>query len=99
MTIKEMIKKVNTYNNLSEEFGDRRRIVLKSCIGLGSRVIVRVNSWMEFRDYIKSEYIDVVAKMILACDQYSFTGKTEVTAVDSWGYKFVEEVEFWTEEV
>ena len=95
MTVKEMIKKVNKYNELSEEFNCGSKAVLVCNIGWAD--VHPVESWKEFKKHVNNEYIPCVAQAILECDRYEFSGDTTIEVVDGWGYKFTEEVTFWTE--
>lgn len=96
MTVREMIKKVEAHNKLSEELGLESRAALYFNCGLHSE---RIYGWKDFKDYINTEWIDVLAKVFLECKDYGFNEVTDITAVDAWGYKFNEQIEFWVEEV
>lgn len=79
MTIKEMLKKVEIYNEVAEQLGNQKA-ELRFVEGYG--LSDPVGSFATFRKYIKETYIKTVAEDILKYDGYEFG--TEAEFVDEW---------------
>ena len=91
MKIAEMVKKIDTYNEIAGMIG-QPKMVLKFCRRCA--MTVTVYSLKEFRRYIRSEDIECIANAILSYDGYDFGEETEITAVDICGNVVHEEVTF-----
>ena len=79
MKIKEMLKKVETYNEVAEVLGNRKA-VLNFVDSVGDSILVstEVTDYKEFAKYIRDTYITDVAKSILNLE-YEF-GETRLVS-------------------
>ena len=91
MKIADMIKKIDTYNEISEMIR-RPKVELRFSARFGQSVTV--TDMKSFRKYIRSEYIDCVANAILNYDGYNLYEDATITTVDYFGDELHEEVEF-----
>ena len=88
MKIKEMLKKVETYNEVAEVLGNRKA-VLNFVDSFGDSILVststEVTDYKEFAKYIRDTYITDVAKIILNLE-YEFEETRLVSWLDVMGY-------------
>lgn len=84
MTIKEMIKKVNTYNELAKQFGENEKQLY---MHRGFSEWVNVTSFKEFKHFIEETYIEEFAKSILNCNEWDFDKPVQIVA-----YQFGQEL-------
>lgn len=98
MTIKEMIKKVDTYNEVARSMSEwKNKAELHVKIGNFGEIIT-VKDFKSFKSYMKAEYIDCVADAILNCADYHFDTEINVHAADYYGNEWTEPVHFWVYE-
>lgn len=90
MTIREMIKKIDGYNEIAEVIR-QDQVELRICVGYCTSV--KVGSYREIASYLRHEYITDMANAILAGD-YEFCTETEISIVDVFGDTLTEKVEF-----
>lgn len=83
MTIKEMCKKVETYNEVANIAGVDK-IELRFSKGYGMSEPVK--DYKSFKKYIKDEYIDCFADAILNCSEWEMDEDREIEATDKWNY-------------
>ena len=77
MKMKEMFKKVETYNEIAELMNTH-----KAKIQFGEKFhSERFVNFSEFKKYIHSEYIDEVAEKILKSEEWEIDGEVEI----KWG--------------
>jgi hypothetical protein len=89
MTIKEMIKKVNTYNEVAEIAGtDKMILQLETGAGYHCNIL----NYKSFKNWIRELYVPCVAEQVLNCATYEFDTYTELRCTDSLGSTFVEYV-------
>ena len=70
MTIKEMLKKIEAYNEVAEMLGTERaelRFVID-----GWMLSEKVEDYKSFVKYVRHELIDEIASLILKCNEYEF---------------------------
>lgn len=70
MTIKEMLKKVETYNEVAEMLGTEKaelRFVID-----GWMLSEKVEDYKSFAKYVRHELIDEIADSVLKCNEYEF---------------------------
>lgn len=70
MTIKEMFKKINAYNEVAEIMGQSDRVYLG--YEDGESLHFAASTEKELREFIKEEYFAWAAKPILNCNGYEF---------------------------
>ena len=92
MKIKEMIKKIDTFNEVAEMIGNEKA-ELRCRIGFGFSI--PVTDEKSFKKQIKEEYIPIMAKAILDFVGYEFNEEVEINVTDAWGCVLKEKVEFW----
>jgi hypothetical protein len=97
MTINEMLKKVDTFNEMSEMLGVRFNT--KACLVMidNSTVVSEchtVNDMKSFRKTVKEIYVDEFAKAILTYKDYEFNSPVTFERVDVFGYKQTMRIEF-----
>lgn len=94
MKISEMVKKVEAYNEIDREiYNHFTKAYLH--VNIGGYATYRVDSAKTFKRFIKSEYIDIMAKPIINYDGYKFGEKVIHEAVDEYGNVLHESVEFY----
>ena len=102
MTINEMLKKVDTYNEMSEMLGVRfgRKVELTMYDTTMSPITYHYTAEdvKSFRKLIKSEYIDRCAKAILEYKDYEFNTPVTLETIDAFGSKQTMLVEFTVDE-
>lgn len=91
MTVKEMINKVNTYNEVAEIIG-RNKLELSFSMKFFSGT--KVDNLKEFKKFLKDELIEEFGKAIMECDAYEFGKDTEITFEDMFFGEFREVVTF-----
>lgn len=92
MTIKEMLKKIENYNEMAEIVGGEKlelRMVFE--YGLSDEV----KSYKEFSKYIRDEFIDEIAKPILEYKGYEFHKEYVIERKTKWGDVVKEVVTFF----
>ncbi len=94
MKIADMIKKIETYNEVADMIGNPKA-ELRAVFGYGRSI--KVETLKSFRKFIRDEYIKVVADAILACEEYEFGKEIEIKVVDIFGDELLQEVEFYAE--
>ena len=83
MTIGEMIKKVDTYNEVAKIAGvDKICLVFQD--GSERETVRDIKS---FKEYLKETYIDCYAKAIINNASWEMDEDCEISAVDNWGYE------------
>ena len=87
MTIKEMLKKVEAYNEVAEIAGTDKIELRFSC---GYACSEKVKDMKSFRKYIKDEYIDCFAEAILNKTDWAFDEDREIAVVDKWNYMHID---------
>lgn len=90
MTIKEMCKKIDGYNDIARVIR-QDQVELRICVGYHTSV--KVDSYKQLAKYLRYEYITEMANAILAGD-YEFCTETEISIVDVFGDTLTEKVEF-----
>lgn len=90
MTVKEMIEKVNAYNEINQVLGLQLKIKLMATISDIDHI--EVTSWKEFKKYANDEY--VTANEILNYRFYEFDEVAELHYIDAMGYELITTVEF-----
>ncbi len=90
MTIKEMFKKIETYNEIAEMVKTEK---LRIYVNIGHFHSIGFSDFNSFKKYIRNEYIREVEEAILKYDGYAFEveHKFNITMWD--GYKITETVE------
>ena len=91
MKIAEMIRKIDTYNEIAEMI-HQPKMELRFYVRFGLSVPVR--SMKDFRRYVRDEYISCMADAILAYDGYSFDEEAIVQCTDKFGDDLHEEITF-----
>ena len=92
MKIKEMTKKIATFNEVAEMIG-AEKAELRCSIGFGFSVDATYEK--SFKKHIKNEYVDVMAKAILDYSDYEFGKEVEISVTDVFGDVLTERVIFW----
>lgn len=93
MTIGDMIRKVDAFNEVAKSLGMRETAELRfRDVGFFSK---EVGTYREFKKCIKDEYLESAAKLILEYDGYQFGQKEEFVWVDRFGMEMKVEVEFF----
>lgn len=95
MTVKELIKKIDTYNKLAEEIGSETKATLWFGFGYGRSQ--NFKTYAEFKKFIKEEYIDSCVDAILNYDGYEFNKTVSVAIHDNWLGDIAEEIDIWVE--
>ena len=95
MTYKEMVKKINTYNEIAEMIGNEKAELRVQFDGYGYSE--KVEDAKSFRKLITENYIDCCAKAILNYSEYEFNKQAELSCTDSCGTEFTVKIEFWAE--
>lgn len=93
MTVKELIKKVEVYNEVAEHVNGRTA-ELRVLIGDFAVLSETVGDWKHFRSYVTDMYIGCVAEKILEGKEYDFNKPVTVTCVDKFGDELHETIEF-----
>ena len=91
MKIAEMIRKIDTYNEIAEMI-HQPKMELRFYVRFGLSVPVR--SLKDFRRYVRKEYISCMADAILAYDGYSFDEEATIQCTDKFGDDLHEEITF-----
>lgn len=100
MTIAEMFKKVETYNEMSKllgvRFGSEAKLVMvdRSVVN----TYYQAEDFKGFKKLIKEEYINCCAEKILNCKDYEFNAPITFETVDSFGSTLSMEIEFYVTE-
>jgi len=84
MTIKEMFKKVETYNEVAELMRETKAKIYFAS-GNYHYSGESFTDYNSFRKWIKKEYIKEVAEIILKDDSWEFDGERELTWTDFFG--------------
>lgn len=92
MTYKELIKKIDTYNEIAELIGADK---MEIRVNIGFSVSEKVKDSKSFAKFIKDEYIDEVADAILRCSDYTFDNTVDLSVVDRFGDTLNEKIEFY----
>lgn len=81
MTLKDMMKKVETFNEIATQIGaDTARLYFQEGIGCGEWF----ETWAELRKHIRREYVSEYAEVLLKADAFEINGTTEI----EWTNKF-----------
>lgn len=81
MTIKEMLKKVEVYNEVADQtLVDKT--VLKFWVEHGPST--EVKNYKDFAKFVRDEYTEETADRILNCKDYKFD--KDVEFIDEWSY-------------
>lgn len=81
MTLKEMMKKVETYNEVAEVMGTQRAELLLE----DGNVYEYFETWAELRKYIRREYVSEYADALLKTNTYEMDKETEINWTNHWG--------------
>lgn len=94
MTIKEMLKAVETYNEVAELVGSQKAVLV-----MGDEFSSRteVHNMKAFRKLVKEEYIEEMAEAILNSKNYEFNETLFVTCRGKLGELIMAGVEFYLE--
>ena len=88
MTLKDMFKKVENYNELAELMR-----VQKAAIRYNEEFTLKTfDNYKEFRKFVKDEYLEEVAAEILASN-FEFDGTTEIKVVDRFDGEYTLTIE------
>jgi hypothetical protein len=90
MTIKEAFKKIDVYNEVANAIGSNS---LRIYITIGKFDGEYFETFKDFKNYLKENYIDEAVDTILNYTQYEFNELTELVFTDSLGYGIIEYVE------
>lgn len=84
MTIREMIKKINVYNEIAESIGKekvdlgfRMRFTFEDCLGIQE-------DYRAFKKYLNKYHIPELVDAILKCDKWQFNEELELPWKDDW---------------
>lgn len=78
MTLKEMFKKVEAYNEIADMMKtDKAQIYFHDCSGCCS-FGEHFTSFKELRKYIKNEYMPEIAEKLLEADNWELDGEVEI---------------------
>ena len=91
MTIKEMVKKVEAYNDVAEVIRGTK-LELRMCVGFS--MSTKVSNLSELRKYMKREFIDELTSAILDRNDYEFDETKEITYIDFLCRESTEKVSF-----
>ena len=86
MTLKEMFKKVETYNEIAELMRTYKTMI--SFYDCGAYHGQRVKSYDELRRWVRKEYIKEIADQILKCDTWEFDKAITFEWTDYFGYTY-----------
>lgn len=95
MTINEMIKKINAYNEVADEIGQPH-------VHLGFRAsyyddcLAIEEDPKAFRKHLKDTFIDVAVKAFTDCNTYEFNKEVHLEFRDKWGWELEENITFYT---
>ena len=93
MTIKEMLKKVEAYNEVAEMLGTEKAVLRVIFDGFG--LSEEVKDAKSFKSFVKETYIPEIASVVLKCEDYEFH-KNHVFEVEGYfGDMIKSEVEFF----
>lgn len=92
MKIKDMIKKIDAYNEVAEILG-RDTIKLHCTIGYGYEI--PFDDFKSLKKNLNWHLIAPLAKAIIEFDGYELNKETEFKITDEWGTDIIEKVEFW----
>ena len=92
MTIKEMLKKVEIYNEVADNFGTEKA---ELWVNIGYYGSVSVKDYRSFKDYLNRTYIKTVAGAILCYSEYEFDKEYIFEVPGFYGDTFTEKVEFY----
>lgn len=92
MTIKEMIKKVEAYNEVANVMGTEKA-VLKFEYGFGWGK--EVEDLASFKKYMKDEFIKEMVDAIMNFKEYEFDKDFEISFEDRFGKSYAEEISFY----
>lgn len=90
MTIKEMFKKVEAYNEVAELIGSNKAVLE---ITLDVHFSEKFSTYKEFKAYIKREWIDELAKAVEGYDKYEYETPLFFPYTDKFGTHFFTEIE------
>lgn len=91
MKIAEMIKKIDSYNEVAELIR-QPKMTLKFSVRYA--LTVEITNLKDFRKYIRNEYIPEMADAILSYDGYSFYEEATIQCTDKFGDDLHEEITF-----
>ncbi len=97
MTINEMLKKVEAYNEMSEIIGVRFHSKVQLCMidtSLPCSESYFAEDSKSFRKTIKDTYIDETAQQILSYKDYAFNTPVSFTRIDKFGSEWNTTIEF-----
>lgn len=83
MKIKDIIKKVEEFNEIAEQIG-YRKITLHFIIGAGYYEIP-FEDIKSLKKNIKWHIVEPLAKAMIECEDYELNKKVEFEVVDMWG--------------
>lgn len=90
MTIREMLKKIETYNEVAKELGERE---LELRFHLEFSSTKKITDMKEFKKYLNYEFIPELVDAILKCDSYQISGEyVNLVFDDKFGTHFEEKV-------
>ena len=95
MTIRDMLKKVHTFNEIAEIMGTERaelRIKIPGCDAFIASAYSAAY-YKKLATEINDTFIKPVADAILSYNGYEFDVETDVSCSDGWGTNFTETVE------
>ena len=82
MTLKEMMKKIESFNEVASQIGaDTARVYLYDGVTSGEWF----ETWTELRKAIRSEYVKEYADVVLKADTYEINGDTEIEYTSKLG--------------
>lgn len=92
MTIKEMLKKVDGYNEVAEMVCTEK-VELRVRCGYGLSDLVK--DYKSFAKYVRETYIKEIADAVLKCDKYELNKEMQFTVDGIFGDVIHSEIEFF----
>ena len=93
MTIKEMLKKVDGYNEVAEMIGTEKAELRVVYDGYGLSDVVA--DYKSFAKFIRETYIKEIADAVLKCDKYELNKEMQFTVDGIFGDVIHSEIEFF----
>lgn len=91
MTVREIFKKVDAYNEVAEIMGTDKAIV--KVAGFSFSCLDEFENFKDFRAYLKREIIDTLANAVLACDEFENDKPVTITYTDIFGDAYSTNIE------
>ena len=96
MTINEMLKKVEAYNEVAELVGSHKAVLVMEDESFRAE-LQSLKSFRKFERLVRDEYIEEMAEAILNSKNYEFNETLFVTCKGRLGELFMVGVEFYLE--